>query len=121
MVHFVLTQLKAQGKLTPHSLVQETYVTTQLISDIAKSFGVRVIDDMLVGFKYIGENIEKLENKDDFVFAAEESLGYLRGSFVRDKDSAIAALTLAELVSDLKDRGKTLIQYIDEIYQEFSY
>lgn len=133
LVHFVLNQLKKQGKLTPRSLVIETYVTTTLISDIAKSFEIRIIDDLLVGFKYIGEIIQKLENKqslppslqdgvkDDFVFAAEESLGYLRGNFLRDKDSAIAALTLAELVSRLKDQGKTLIQYLDEIYTQYSY
>lgn len=121
LCHFILSQLKQQGKLRPENLVLETYVTTTLISDIAKSFEVRVIDDLLVGFKFIGEIIEKLENKDDFVFAAEESLGYLRGTFVRDKDAAISAFTAAELVSLLKDNNKTLVDYLDEIYNQFGY
>lgn len=121
MCHFILSQLKEAGKLRPENLVIETYVTTSLISQIARSFGVRVVDDLLVGFKFIGEIIEKLSNKDDFVFAAEESLGYLRGTFVRDKDAAIAALTLAELSSFLKDGGKTLINYLDEIYWQYGY
>ena len=118
---FVLDQLKQQGKLKSNSLVLETYVTTSLISEIAKSYGVKVVDDLLVGFKYIGEIIEKLEDKNDFTFAAEESHGYLRGSFVRDKDAAIAALTVAEATSFLKDQNKTVADYLDEIYKEFGY
>lgn len=121
MCHFILSQLKNKGGLSDQSLVLETYVTTTLISDITRRFGAKIRDDLLVGFKYIGEIIEKLENKDDFVFAAEESLGYLRGSFVRDKDAAIAAFTLCELVSFLKDEKKTLVNYLDEIYEEYGY
>lgn len=121
MCHFILDRLREKSLLKPQNLIIVTFVTTSLISDIAKSFGVRVIDDLLVGFKFIGEIIEKLENKDDFIFAAEESLGYLRGTFVRDKDAAIAALTLAELVSFLKEQNKTLIDYLEDIYGKFGY
>lgn len=121
MCHFILTKLKEKNKLNENSLVIETNVTTTLISDIAKSFNIKVVDDLLVGFKFIGEIIEQLENKEDFVFAAEESLGYLRGTFVRDKDAAISAFTISELVSDLKDNGKTLVEYLNEIYQKFGY
>lgn len=121
MVYFMLSKLKEQDKLLQNGLVLETFVTSSLIADISRSFGVRVIDDLLVGFKFIGEIIEKLENKDDFIFAAEESLGYLAGTFVRDKDGAIASLILAELVSWLKDQGKTLVDYQSEIYQKYGY
>ena len=74
-----------------------------------------------MGFKFIAEIIEKLDNKNDFLFAAEESLGYLAGSFVRDKDASIAALLAAEMVSELKDQGKTLVEYLDEIYEKYGY
>lgn len=121
LVAFILEQLKVQTKLTPNSLVIETYVTTSLISDIAKSYGIKVVDDLLVGFKFIGEIIEKLADKNDFIFAGEQSLGYLRGSFVRDKDASIAALTLAELASVLKDNHKTIVEHLDELYQKYSY
>ncbi len=121
MGHFILSRLKEKGELKNSNLVLETYVTSTLISDIAKSFGVTVKDDLLVGFKFIGEIIEKLDNKSDFIFAAEESLGYLRGTFTRDKDAAIGALTIAEAASFLKDNGQTLIEYLDDIYKEFGY
>lgn len=121
IAYFILTLLKKQGRLNKDGLVIETFVTSSLIADIARSFGVRVVDDLLVGFKFIGELIENLDNKDDFIFAAEESLGYLRGTFVRDKDGAIASFTLAEIVSWLKDEGKTVTDYQDEIYEKYGY
>lgn len=121
LAYFILTRLKEQKKLRSSHLVIETFVTTTLISDIAKDFGIRVIDDLLVGFKFIGEIIEKLPRKNDFLFAAEESLGYLCGTFVRDKDAAIAALLAAEMTSWLKDEGKTVPDYLDEIALRYGY
>lgn len=121
LTHFILTQRKANGTLPQNGLVIETYVTTTLMSDIGKSFGAKVIDDLLVGFKYIAEIIEKLDDKSDFIFAAEQSLGYLAGSFTRDKDSAIGALLVAEMVSFLKDNNKTLGQYLNELGQEYGF
>lgn len=121
LTHFLLSELKIKGNLNKNSTVIETYVTTTLISDIAKSFGVKPIDHLLVGFKFIAEIIEKMSDKENFIFAAEESLGYLAGTFVRDKDAAIAASLLCELVSKLKDRGHSLVDYLDEIYKEFGY
>jgi len=121
MVYFILSFLKNQGKLISNNLVVETYVTTSLISDITKSFGVKIVDDTLVGFKWIGQIVENLKNQEDFVFAFEESLGYLRGNFIRDKCAAIAAFTLAEMVSWLKDQGRTTTDYLNEIYQKYGY
>lgn len=121
MVYFILSLLKEQGKLRKDNLVIETNVTTSLIADITKSFGIKVVDDLLVGFKWIGQVVENLKNQEDFVFAFEESLGYLRGNFIRDKCAAIAAFTLAEMVSWLKDQNKTVIDYLNEIYQRYGY
>lgn len=121
LAHFILSAKQVKGELASHHVLVETYVTTSLIGDIGRRFGILVKDDLLVGFKFIGEIIEKLNDKNDFVFAAEESLGYLAGTFVRDKDAAIAALLLAELVSECKDKGQTLIDYLDSIYRTFGY
>ena len=121
LTHFILSRFKEEKKLSPKKLVIKTYVTTSLISDIAKGFNVKIVDDLLVGFKYIGQVIEALEDKNDFVFAAEESLGYLAGTFVRDKDAAIAGLLFAQMVSWLKDKHKSVPQYLDELYSEYGY
>lgn len=121
IVNYILEKRKQNNTLPQNGVVLETYVTTTLISDIAKSYGLKPIDDLLVGFKYIAEIIQKLENSEDFIFAAEQSLGYLAGSFVRDKDAAIAALFLAELTSELKDQGQTLDRYLESIFLTHGY
>lgn len=121
MLYYILAHLKSKDKLHKDNLVIETYVTTSLISDITKDFGIKIVDDTLVGFKWIGQIVEHLKNQNDFIFAFEESLGYLRGNFIRDKDAAIAAFTLGEMVSWLKDQGKTVTEYLDEIYIKYGY
>jgi phosphoglucomutase len=121
LAHYLLSKRREQGILSENDLVLTTAVTTSLISDITASFGLTPRDDLLVGFKFIAEIIEGLDDTSRFVFAAEESLGYLAGGFVRDKDAAIASLLVSEMASWLKDRRKTVIQYIDELYHEYGY
>ena len=74
-----------------------------------------------VGFKWMAQIIQDREDagRVGYFFATEESIGYLAGNFVRDKDASIAALLVAEMASALKDRGLTIWQYLDEIYAEF--
>jgi phosphoglucomutase/phosphomannomutase len=74
----------------------------------------------LVGFKYIAQTIDA-EGPDRFVFGMEESLGYLAGDYCRDKDAAIAALYAMELAAELRKRGKTLLDRLDELYVEHGY
>jgi phosphomannomutase len=96
-------------------------VTTDLASAIAKEFGMLTVDNLLVGFKYIGEIILNLPPDQEFIFGTEESLGYLRGTFARDKDAATAAITVAELAADLKAQGKSLYDRLNEIYKQCGY
>jgi phosphomannomutase len=79
------------------------------------------VDDLLVGFKWMAQIIQEREDegKLGFPFATEESIGYLAGNFVRDKDASIAALLVAEMASWLKDRGLTIWQYLDQIYARY--
>src|SRR5262249_21891710 len=51
-----------------------------------------------------------------FLFAVEESHGYLRGMDVRDKDASVAALLFAELAATVKDRKQTVLEYLDDLY-----
>jgi len=107
---------KSDEDLT-RQVVIETIVTSKLIGQIAKAAGVEVIDDLPVGFKYIGETVDAIQSKGKtFLFGAEESLGYLAGNYARDKDAAIAALWLMELAAELKAEGKTLIDRLDELF-----
>jgi phosphomannomutase len=121
LTHFVLNRRKERGLSSPDDLVLETYVTTSLVGDIARGFGVECVDDLNVGFKWMAQIIQQREDEGrvGFFFATEESIGYLAGNFVRDKDASIAALLVSEMASALKDRGLTIWGYLDELYAQF--
>ncbi len=121
LVDFILNKLEEQESLSEHGLVVKTLVTTDLVSLIAQEYGVGTVDDLLVGFKYIGEVIRNLTEEQEFVFGTEESLGYLRGTFVRDKDAATAAITLAELTAGLKALEMSLVDRLNDLYRKYGF
>lgn len=121
LVDFILNTLQEQGKLPEKGVVVKTMVTTDLVSVIAKDLGMLTVDNLLVGFKFIAEVILNLPPDQRFIFGAEESLGYLRGTFARDKDAATAAITAAELAAELKAQGKSLYDRLNEIYKKYGY
>lgn len=131
VTRYRLESLKRAGKLPTKGVVVETQVTTQLMAHIARSFGAQVIDNLLVGFKYIGDILDQLERGgrfegvvawlDDFIVAAEESHGVLLTPQIRDKDAAGAAVVLAELLSELKESNKTLYGYLIDTYKRYGY
>ena len=79
---------------------------------------------VLTGFKYIGGEILKLEeqNKQDrFIFGFEESCGYLKGTYARDKDAVVASMLVCELAADLKQKGKNILDALDDLYKTYGY
>ena len=120
LADFVLRSRSRRGLLTTSSYVVTTLVTSPLIRHISEAYGVRVIDDLLVGFKYIAQTIDR-EGPAGHVFACEESLGYLAGDYIRDKDAAVGALLLCECAAELRREGKTLLDHLDEIHRAHGY
>jgi len=114
LTDYVVAKQKAAGKLQPSSYVIKTLVTTELTRLIAESYGVRCEGNLHVGFKWIAGKMDDC-GPESFLFGTEESHGYLAGDHVRDKDGAIACLLMAELAADLKSRGVTLHQRLDEL------
>ncbi len=115
---------KRQPTLKQKGLIIKTDVTTNLVTEIAKVHGVEVIGDLLVGFKYIGEEVNKVEAAgeiDRFLMGCEESHGYMGGNYARDKDAVSAAIWLAELAAEQKMHHKTLIDYLNEINIRYGY
>ena len=106
--------------LTPDHFVVQTLVTTPQFAAIARSHGLKVVDRLLVGFKYIGQAMDE-HGPDRFVLGAEESLGYLAGQYARDKCAGIATLYLLEAAATLKAEGKTLHDRLDELAVEHGY
>jgi phosphoglucomutase/phosphomannomutase len=124
LTNYVISKYKTEGTLNTNSVVIKTGVTTSLIEGIAQENNIHCIGDLLVGFKYIGAEMNKLENDNriqDFIIGAEESHGILTGDYCRDKDAAGAAVWIAELAAELKKDGRTLIDYLDEIYCRYGF
>jgi len=117
---YVLSKRASAGTLSEHHFLVETLVTTPMLEAIGHRHGVRVIRDLLVGFKHIAAAVDA-NGPDKFVFAAEESVGYLAGEYCRDKDACVGAVFALELASELKQRGQTLIDYLDELYLKHGY
>lgn len=122
LVRYSIEKWKENNK--KGGVVIKTTVTTGLAAQICIQNGIQIIDDLPVGFKYIGDEMNKLEKDgriDEFIIGLEESHGYIAGNYLRDKDAAIGALWLAELASELKDKGQTLFDYMDETYSKYGY
>lgn len=123
LTEYILKCRKELGTLPENPIVVKTIVTTKIIEAICKKYGCE-LKNCLTGFKYIGEIILGLEQKgeeDRFVFGFEESCGYLSGSYVRDKDAVLASMLICEMASYYKKQGKSLVDIIDGIYNEYGY
>ena len=112
---FVMKECQVRGKLRPDHYLITTLVSTEMTRALARREGVRVEDDLLVGFKWIGKRIDDA-GPHGFLFAFEESHGYLKGTHARDKDAAVAALLFAELAATVKDRKQTVLEYLDDLF-----
>jgi phosphomannomutase len=106
---------RERGGVRPGDLVITTLVTSGLVRRVAEGRGLAVDDTLLVGFKWIGEAIDR-HGPDRFVFGTEESHGYLAGTHVRDKDAAVAALLMAEQAAALAAGGRTPHDLLDELH-----
>ena len=112
---------KEQNKLPNNPVLVKTIVSSDMAALMAKDFGVRVID-VLTGFKYIGEQILFLEEKNaqnDYLFGFEESCGYLTNTDVRDKDAVNAVLLVCEVANHLKKQGLTLVDRLNALYEKY--
>ncbi|MBP9022965.1 MAG: phospho-sugar mutase [Spirochaetes bacterium] len=120
--YYLLTRLKEKNALPKNGAVIKTIVTTELQSDIAKDFGCAIFD-VLTGFKWIGTLMRKFDETGEykFIFGGEESYGYLPVEFVRDKDAIGACYFFCEMAGWLKSKGRTLADFLEEIYAKYGY
>ncbi len=98
----------------------KTIVTTELFQAIADAHQIPCFN-VLTGFKYIAEKIHawELASSYQFIFGAEESYGYMRGTYTRDKDAIISCALIAEAALHAKREGKTLIDKLNNLYAKY--
>lgn len=117
---FLLNQWKESGKIDGKEFVIKTIVTTEVIREMAKKYGVGFYD-VYTGFKWIAAKIREQEGKTKYIGGGEESFGYLPYDAVRDKDAPASIALMAQIAAWAKDKGIKLYDLLKQIYAEFGF
>lgn len=123
LMDYILKARTNKGDIPEDAIVVRSIVSSPLADQIAKHYGV-TMKAVLTGFKYIGGEILALEEKgqeDKYIFGFEESCGYLKGTYARDKDAVVASMLVCELAASAKIRGKSILDALNEIYESYGY
>ncbi|PPA72447.1 phospho-sugar mutase [Jeotgalibacillus proteolyticus] len=122
LLDYLLGRKKEKGSIPENGRVFKTIVTSEIGRKIAEHYGATT-EDVLTGFKFIGEKIKNYEatGEHTFLFGYEESYGYLIKDFARDKDAVQAALLAVEAAAFHKQQGKTLYQVLIDLFDQHGY
>ena len=119
MTDFLIKQWQQQGKLNGKQFIGSTIVSTSMVDEIAKSYGVETKIG-LTGFKWIAKMIQDFPEQ-EFIGGGEESFGYMVGDFVRDKDAVTSALLACEIATAAKANGSSFYDTLLELYTKHSF
>jgi phosphoglucomutase len=120
LIYYLLSRWNDLNKLDGNQYIVKTIVTTELFKNIADAYKVECFDT-LTGFKNIAAVIRELEGKKTFIGGGEESYGYMISDYVRDKDAIASVAMIAEMTAYVKSQGKTLYDYLIEMYLKFGF
>lgn len=121
LLDYILSMRKENGQLPQNAFIIKTIVTSEMGRVVAENYQIPTYDT-LTGFKFICNKSIELEKKGGiFLFGYEESIGYLTGDFVRDKDAVISAMLIVEMAAYYKKKGLTLLDVLNQLYQRHGY
>ena len=122
LTEYILSSLKERGQLPDDGYIVKTIVTTNLVKAICGAYGVEM-KEVLTGFKFIGEKIKESGQTGigTYLFGFEESYGYLKGTYARDKDAVVATMLIAEMTLYYREKGITLSEQMENIYKKYGY
>lgn len=122
LLHYILSSKKELNQFPPNGFIVKTVVTSDMSGVIADSFDVDTYET-LTGFKFICNLVKNVQEKEGkkFLFGYEESIGYLTGDFVRDKDAVISAMLIAEMTAYYHKNSLNLLQVLDNLYEKYGY
>ena len=120
LLDYVITAKKAAGTLPENAGALKSIVTTEMAKAIAESNGVH-FEDTFTGFKSMAERVAEWEaaGSYEYIFAYEESYGYMMGDYVRDKDAVTASMMVAEMAAHYFDMGMNLRQAMESLYEKY--
>lgn len=123
LMDYLAGRRAARGEELSRLVAVTTIVSSAMCDDVAAHYGFE-LRRTLTGFKYIGEQIGRLEaagEADRFMFGFEESYGYLAGTHVRDKDAVVASMLIVQMARHYRKQGMTLVQAMRALYDKFGW
>lgn len=121
LTYYMCRRWSETGRIDGHQFIVKTIVTSEMMGEVAKSFGVKYYD-CLTGFKHIANVMRRQEALgEQYIGGGEESFGYLAGDFVRDKDGVSACSLAAEAAAWAKSIGLSLYQLVKELYIKYGF
>ena len=121
LLDYILKARSEQKNIPDGAIAVRSIVSSPLADRIAANYGI-TMKAVLTGFKYIGGEILELENAHEehkFIFGFEESCGYLKGTYARDKDAVVASMLVCEMAASLKKEGKTILDALHALYEQY--
>ena len=123
ILEYILKARTDKADIPDGAVTVRSIVSSPLADRIAEHYGVDM-HAVLTGFKYIGGEILALEQKGEehkFIFGFEESCGYLKGTYARDKDAIVASMLVCELAAAAKLEGKSILDALNDMYATYGY
>ena len=123
MLDYILKARSAKNDIPEGAIAVRSIVTSPLSDRIAEQYGVEM-KAVLTGFKYIGGEILELEQKHEeykYMFGFEESCGYLKGTYARDKDAVVASMLVCEMAAYFKNQGKSILDAMNDVYNTYGH
>ena len=122
LVDYIITAYKETGTMPHNPYVVKSIVTSELAAKICAANGVKM-HNVLTGFKFIGEVIKNYEKSGDgsFLFGFEESYGYLKGTYARDKDAVVTAMLICEMTAYYQARNMTLSDALSALFEKYGF
>ena len=121
LIDYIITAYEENDTMPPNPFAVKSLVSSNLAEKICNAHNVTMYN-VLTGFKYIGEMIKLHDGKDgSYIFGFEESCGYLKGTYARDKDAVVASMLVCEMAAHYMLKGKTLCDAMDDVYVKYGY
>ena len=122
LIDYIITAYEETGTMPDQPYVVKSIVSSELATKICQEHNVEMFN-VLTGFKFIGEVIKNHEatGEGSYIFGFEESYGYLKGTYARDKDAVVATMLICEMTAYYHAKGMTLCDALEGLYAKYGF